>query len=183
MKKKISLAILGMIMIFSMFSLISAVPPVQTNTIIDKGITIESPLPITIKTGQDYTFHIHAYNATDGVILFDPDIHCIIHIYNKIGNHVIEANMTPDSNGVDFQYLVLGENFTESGHQSVLYDCQNTNIGGFLQIHFDITPSGELFEISQAILYGFILVLLGLFLFFSISGIKNAISEKADVLL
>ena len=44
--------------------------------------------------------------------------------------------------------------------------------------YFTITPTGTDFTIPQAIAYGFLLILLGLFLFFSIYGIKKAVSVE-----
>lgn len=44
--------------------------------------------------------------------------------------------------------------------------------------YFSINPAGAAFTIAQAILYGFILVLLGLFLFLSIHGVRKAVSAE-----
>jgi len=44
--------------------------------------------------------------------------------------------------------------------------------------YFTINPTGSDFTIPQAIIYGFVLILLGVFLYFAIYGVKNAASAE-----
>jgi len=141
--------VLLLLFLFS-FAFVSAVPPVQTNTIVDKGIDIEAPMFDTIKANETFKFHIHAYNSTDGLALFNDTTDCIIHLYNNDGSHIIEDYMGFDSNGIDFKYDVLGGNLSGIGEYSVLFQCNNSDIGGFLEYGFDVTASGMDLTLEKA---------------------------------
>ena len=159
-----------LIVVMFLFSLtfISAIPPVQVNTIIDKGINIEAPIIETIKSGELFKFHIHAYNSTDGTRLDNTTTNCIIHVYDSGGSHIVEGNMGFDSNGVDFNYDVLGSNFSKVGMYAVLFDCQYPGeIGGFLGYGFEVSKLGKKLTTQEALLY-FILAF-GVLLLFTLS--------------
>jgi hypothetical protein len=183
MKKKLLMSVLGIMMLMSMFSLVAAQPPFEQSLALDKSIQLEVPVISYIEQGKDFKFHIHPHNVTDGLLIPQSEIsYCMIHLYSPVdGGHLIEANMTPDSNGIDWEYEVLGGNFTETGQYAVLLYCEvEGEIGGFFEYGFDVLPNGfngNLTE-AQAILYGFILILLGLFLFLAINGVRKAVSAE-----
>jgi len=135
-------------------NVVTAVPPFIQESDPTSGAIIEAPIKSSIQQGEDWMFHIHVYNATDGTRLTNETVVCTIHVYSPLtGEHLIEDNMSFDSNGIDFEYTVLGDNFTTVGQYSVLFDCQDTSIGGFLEYPFYVTLSGEEFEIPESIAY------------------------------
>jgi len=159
--KKGNLFLLSFILSLFFLTLVSAVPPVQSTAVVsNRGIQIEAPIIETRETLQDFEFHIHAHNATDGLVLTNATItYCTIHLYNNVGNHIIEANMTFDLNGLDWEYDVLGANFTREGYYAVLFYCEVSEqgtkiIGGFLEYPIKVTPTGF------ADTYGFYIIIL-----------------------
>lgn len=181
MKKKLYLSILGMIIFLSMFTLVSAQPPFQQSTIVSTGIDIETPIIEYLEVGEDFEFHLHAHNASNGLHLTNSTTSCIAHIYsgNAGGHHIIEAVMEFDENLFDFEVEVDGGNFSEEGQYAVLLYCEVTGqIGGFFEYGFEVTETGSEFTIPEAILYGFILILLATFLYFALYGIRNAVSSE-----
>jgi len=182
MKNRNYAIVLGVMMFLSLLSVVSAQPPFQqSETAI--GITIEAPIIEYHKTNGDFEFYIHVHNATSGLLLDNTTTNCIIHLYcTDDGEHVIEDAMPFNGNGIDFKYDVLGSNFTNNGQYAVLFYCEVPGErGGFFEYGFDINPTGSEFTIAQGILYGFILILLAAFLYFTIYGIKHA--EQAEWLI
>lgn len=186
MKKRSVFILLGIMLLFS-FAFVSAQPPFQTSNT-GVGIIIEAPVLEYHAYNTDFTFHLHAYNSSDGTRLTNESINCMIHLYDPLtGGHLIENNMAFDSNGIDFEYTVLGGNFTELNQYAVLLDCQDTNIGGFLEYGFDVTKNGKMFNTSESLVY-FILAL-GVFLLFALSfyfmistPYKNEVDNKGAVI-
>lgn len=133
------------LLVFS-FSFVAAQPPFQTSdpTV---GILVESPTPLAVKQRSDYEFHLHTYNSTNGKLLDNQTvIYCSIHIYRPSdGMHIIEKNMSFGvDNGIDWEYEVLGGNFTEIGEYQIVFTCESPNFGGFLRSSFDVTTSGNI---------------------------------------
>ena len=153
--------------------LISAPPPFQCGNP-DIGLKIEAPAIEYIEWATDFKFRIHVYNVTDGLLMTNDTVACIIHVYDSHGNHLIETDMGFDSNGIDFKYDALGSNFTVNNQYAVLYYCYidpdaqaGIDRGGFLEYPFYVTPSGEVqysFFENPLLL---ILILIGTMLLFS----------------
>lgn len=166
MRFNINYSLILVLLVFSMFNLVSAAPPFIQESDTTTGVIIEAPIKSAIKQGEDWMFHIHAYNATSGVRLTNESVDCMIHLYDPLnGGHLIEDNMSFDANGIDFEYTVLGGNFTTIGQYAVLFDCEDTTIGGFIEYPFYVTLSGEDSQIVQSIPYSafllFLFVLMG----------------------
>ena len=126
-----------------LMSIVIAAPPVQQSVVSTVGINIEVPIQEYIKINETYKFHIHAHNSTSGLLLDNTTTVCVIHIYDGGGNHIIEDNMSFDSNGVDFKYEVLGGNFSTSGMYAILLFCEVPGkIGGFFEYGVDVTTTG-----------------------------------------
>ena len=183
MKKKLLMSMLGMMMLMSMFTLVTAQPPFEQSIALNKNIQLEVPVIEYVEQGTNWKFHVHPYNVSDGLFIPQSEIsYCTIHLYSPVdGGHLIEANMSADSNGIDWEYEVEGGNFTEAGQYAVLMYCEvEDDIGGFFEYGFDVLPNGfnGVLTEAQAILYGFVLMLLGLFLFLAISGVRKAVSAE-----
>jgi len=137
-----------LVVFISLIGFASAAQPtvsVPTQTL---GIQIEAPLIDPIYAGELFKFHIHAHNATSGKLLTNLTTQCIIHLYGHNGGHLIEDNMGFDGNAVDFKYDVLGGNLTE-GTGSVLFYCNNSEAGGFLEYSFEVIQNPDIVSFSE----------------------------------
>jgi len=141
------LFLLSLFLILLVVPLVSAPPPFQQTTILDKGIELESPIKETIEANESFEFHIHAHNASNGLLLRNDTIdYCTLHLYTpNSGKHIFEGNMSfRSTNSIDFFVNMSGGNFSELGQYAVLYYCEVTGeIGGFLEHPFFVTPTGS----------------------------------------
>lgn len=177
-----------------LISLVVAQPPFQQSSG-DKSIQIESPVIETVKLNQDFTFHAHPHNSTDGKILpYSVIDYCTIHIYSPSdGEHITETNMSQNGNGFDWEYKVLGGNFTEVNKQYAIYiycevNSSIENRGGFLEYGFEVTRNGASLSQSEALIYivlsfGILLLSIISFYFLIITPYKNTMNEKGTLIL
>lgn len=187
MKKKICLLILGMMFFISMSSIVSAQPPFQAFEITSRGVDVNTPVLEIHINGEDYDFHSHPYNASDGLILTvneTGNITCSLDLYNPInGSHKWVAEMEFDSlhEYKEFHYTIKGGNFTRNGEYVIIFECETyletgLNIGGFYQYVFIVNPTGYILTIDEAILIGFILAIIFALLVFSLKGVVKSSS-------
>lgn len=133
MKNKIILIIFSMFLLVFTFNVVSSVPPFQSSNG-DLGYIIEVPILEKFNLNENITIHNHVYNISNGVIISNLNVECMIHIYNDKGNHIVEDIMDKDSNGVDHEFKYI---FTELGNHPILIDCQDT-YGGFFQYNIEV---------------------------------------------
>lgn len=139
-KRYLLIFLLGLLLI----SIVSAVPPIQQTQIIDTGIIIETPIIETHTYNQSFIFQVHAYNASNGMLLTNDTTYCVLHLYDTYdGTHLVESNMSFDSNGIDFEYNISAGNFTKIGQYTALIYCSGDGIGGFFEYSFDVTTTGN----------------------------------------
>lgn len=132
-------------LLLSFTSLISAVPP-QTSVASDTGINIEHPIQEVRTINTDFTFHFHNFNVTDGKPFpgGSSGIQCIFHLYNQTGSHIyIDENVTYDDI-YDYEIKVKGKNFSTTGQYSYVFQCNNSDVGGYFANSFEVTPTGDI---------------------------------------
>ncbi len=170
---------------------IQAQPPFEQSLNLDKGIQLEIPIIESIEQGKDFKFHVHTHNVSDGLLIPQSEIlYCSFHLYNTAnGGHLIEDNMTADSNGIDWEYEVAGGNFSEIGQYAIVIYCEvEDEIGGFFEFGFDVTKNGKMFYIAEAILYlilsfGILLLSCITFYFMLITPYSNEMNEKQNLII
>ena len=84
----------------------------------------------------------------------------MIHFYDDKGDHLVESSMGFNGNDLDFEYDLLGTLIQDSGQYSVLFYCNTTDIGGYLEYPVYVNGAGEELTQGKAIGYGFGLVIL-----------------------
>jgi hypothetical protein len=173
MKIRNKYLIFGILFIF-LINFVIAAPPVTTVQQFTEGyIIVENPHQY-LKLNQDYQYNFFVYNSSDGILMDNTLITCSFFIANSSGEVILsqEAEYFTDGHwGID----ILGNNFTIAGEYPYRVSCQD-DYGGALAGIFIVTPNGFELITSNAIVLFFILGFLGLFLFFSINGVKNSIS-------
>lgn len=169
MRQKSKNLILALFLVFSMISLVSAQPPFQTST---EGLQLEYPKFEYFIAGESVMFNMHVYNQT-GYPLTNDTVDCYFHAYFQNGTHAVFVQMDYDLDDGDF-YTIIPVEATVVGQRSWIASCNDSGTGGFVSGPAYVTPTGIEFTTSKAILYGFIFLLIGLFLVFSINGIKKS---------
>lgn len=139
--------IIGIFFLFFFLSInfVSAQPPFEDITP-PSGLAIEVPIFEPIKVGEDFKFHVHVFNNSNGFPLFsgEGNEECNIHLYNfSGGGHTVEAQMGVDSNGIEYDYVIAGGNFSIPGQYAILVWCNNSYQGDFLEFPLYVTHAGE----------------------------------------
>jgi len=146
-----SLLILFFLIFILFFSSVNAQPPFQTVESTGSYLIVEVPVIETQYQNQEFEYHAHVYNASDGTYVSNTAVWCVIHIYEPVeGEHIVEANMTPKAdNDFDLEYSVEGGNFTTIGQYSGIVTCGVAGVdgyqgwGGFFEWPFYVTTSGR----------------------------------------
>ena len=164
-KKRCVNSFLLVVLILLIFPLVSAQQPppaTQTNVNINVGLQIEFTQVSTFELGEDHLFNAHVFNISNGLRVDNTTTDCTFHLFNNTGDHQIQQQPIPfDSVGIDWDFNVLGGNFTRAGFYSYLVVCNSSDIGGFLSSGFEITPTG--FSLTESISMIYFILILGVF--------------------
>ena len=154
MVKKLYLLLFAIVLI----GVVSAQPPFQEST--TSGVEIIYPKYEVVPYGQSFNLHTHTYNSTSGLPINNSLIGCYLHLYNSSGDHSLESQMSPDSNNIDFELMIDGNNFTSFGLHSYILWCNSTTVGGYASGVFDVELNGETYDTGQSLLLSIFYVLL-----------------------
>lgn len=161
--------------------------PQTTVVVTEEGYLIEIPQTIdVIKRGVDYHLHAHVLNESTGFIITNETASCDLHLYNSTGNHILKKGLGFEP-PFDFELIIDGGNFSESGEYSYILTCNSSIKGGFVADRFEVNPSGEDLGTDEALIYILltlaVLLLFLLSLYFTlITPYSNEISEKGAVI-
>lgn len=108
------------------------------------GLTINYPPINYVEQNQDYYFHFHVFNTSNGVPVLNRSVQCYFHLYNSSGQHIFKLNnIKKITDDLDFAVNVKGTNFTKLGNYDFLFQCNNSIRGGFLDESFKVTTDGD----------------------------------------
>lgn len=147
-------------------SLCFAVPPFQSSQTNLNTLTIIYPKNEYYKVNTSINIHLHVYNST-GFLLTNVSTSCFIHIYDKKNNHIVQSNLSFDTNQVDFFYSLNGSLLQDRSIYPYLVECKNNKESGFVSTSFEVTTDGNIPKqpgsvlaiiIFLPMLFGFILL-------------------------
>lgn len=166
-----SLILFILVIVFCNF--IVAQPPFQSSQSAERSIIIEVPIIDEIPLDQNFTFHAHLHNSTNGKLINQSLIdYCFIHMYSPLnGNHIVQGYLENNSNLIDWEFTVEGGNFTEANKEYPGYIyCQvmgNEGIGGFFEFVLTVTNGGKDLSPQDAYMRIFLtLFFMGIFLLY-----------------
>jgi len=80
---------------------------------------------------------------SSGKQLLNTDYDCSIHVYDQNNNHIIVANLTDDSNGVD-EYINIPDTIIPNMPYTYLVACDSVEgESAFVSVDFEITKEGK----------------------------------------
>jgi len=169
MKKILMTLILGMFLI----TLVSAVPPFQTNTNTQNGLEIFAPQFEATKHNTTFNLHLHVSNLSNGKQLNNSVVDCYIHLYSMTGGHLYQSGiLEKDSNGLDHEIDLLYGNFTEAGEYNSYYIwCDYKDLGGELRGTYEITANGKPTP-EGIVIVAFAIILVTILIFLMVYFIK-----------
>ena len=137
MHKKTFVLLFCMIFFLSLVSAVKPLSSVETT----QGFIVESVDQTYVRTGEDYEFEVHVFNATTGLHI-NEGISCYFHMYNKSGNHIVELEDSTSGHNFDYSFNVAGGNWTR-GNFVVKIQCNATNYGGGEELFVRVNDYGE----------------------------------------
>lgn len=133
------LIIIGILLIGT----VSAIAPVTDVTInLNDGLNIDFPKFETIQQGQDFLFHFHVFNISNGVRMNNTTTNCSFELYNYGGEEQVVVDEMEYIEG-DWRVNITKGNFTRLGSYAYLVECHTTALGGYISFPFEVTPSGN----------------------------------------
>lgn len=166
MKTRLNLIVLLLVL---SLSLVSAVSPVTTVQEFPEGYAIVESSHEYLKQNQDYQYNFYVYNKSSGILIDNTSMTCNFFLANSSGEVMFSDGVIYFSDG-HWGIDILGGNFSNIGYYPYGVSCQDGN-GGALAGIFEVNPTGSEIDISNAILYLTMLVLLFILLFFLIRNI------------
>jgi len=165
-------------LVFAFFFLFSvsfvSAQPLTNIYIFDEGLIIVDNPQILLKQNQNYQYNFFVYNKTNGELIDNSTINCIVYIANSSGDvlffdevdYFLEGYWGEDLNG---------SIFSELGIYGYGVQCQDDGVGGALSGLWEVTSSGRSVTISS----GFVIFLLIFFfcsigVFFFMKGFKTS---------
>ncbi len=177
MKKRNKLYVIlaiGLIAMFTVMGLVSGQPPFQQSPT-DIGLILEVPATEFHKQSTDLILHVHVYNSSNGLLFPTSSTSCYAHVYSyTLGGVQILSNITLVPDSIEFEYTIPGQYFSEVGVYTNMIWCNSSTNGGFFQYSYDVTPSGDVLNIPNAIMYSLLLIMMSALLVFLITGVNKA---------
>jgi len=151
--KKLPLIFIFLFISLALAGMGSAKQPVQAT--IDTGtdgFLIEYIKDDIIQVNQDFEYHFHVYNLTNGVLMSNGSgINCKGHMHNQKGMVVQEMDAEPSNGG--WYFNVSAGNFSQIGLFSYQVHCNDSVKGGFVSGTITVTATGETSDEAQATIY------------------------------
>ena len=179
-KKRISKFILISFLFLFLFSCVSAVPPVTTVQSYPQGYTLVEQQIESIKSNQDYKYHIFVTNASNGYYVDNDSVECNFFLADIKGEVIFSSNF--EYKGIYWEVEIPRSNLTKGQHPYGV-GCYNGGIGGSLSGTFDITILGTELTEQKSLLYsGLLAISILLFLGLTFVGIKLPSKNKSNEL-
>ena len=159
--------------------LVQGVNPIQVN-LQPNTCEIIYPKFNNIPINSPFAFHIHVHNAT-GMLMTNTTTSCMFHLYNITGKHIIESNMSFESNKIDFFYNLPQLNRSK---YTILVNC-NRSVGGcFLSKEFDVTRNGKDVPDGYVIIFfsALFIIMVGITIFMAIYTFGHLMNMDFDIL-
>jgi len=110
-------------------------------------------------TQQEGQFKIHVFNISTGMPV-TAGITCYLHLYNASRDYLAEVYTSTVAHQFNYEFLVGKNNFTNSGFYPIIFQCNNSNTGGFYSDFLEVSYNGQPFSEDKSPLI--ILILLPL---------------------
>lgn len=140
--------------------IVHAAPPSMVTGDFTSGFTIQIPIKEVYKVNAPYNFEIHVFNKTSGMPI-TSGIGCYFHLYNRTGDHIYQGfDNTASSDGLDYNFILSGSNFSQQGQYYYNVQCNNSIYGGFAGEYVYVTAQGVPYSTTHGIVYSAILFIL-----------------------
>jgi len=129
-----------------LIAFISSAPPITSVALNSRnGFQIAPNLFNSVKLNSSLTFHVHIFNASNGLEYTGTSNLCILHLYNEFNTgEQVYTNNSPIIDDDDYEFNIPRSTFSEKGEYSYKIWCNNSvhQIGGYYEKSFYVTGSG-----------------------------------------
>jgi len=127
------------------------------------GFIIEPVFKDVIRQNQPHEFEVHVFNVSNGVPI-TSGITCYMHLYGERGNHLYIGEDATVAHLFDYAFDLSAGNFTELGIYQAKFQCNDSSLGGAVEMDFHVTETGTgeveyfwVLIIAMLIAYGLII--------------------------
>ena len=163
MQKKTYLIVFFIFLFINLFLVsVQSAPPVTQVQQFTTGYSIKYPENLVIQVNQTEKFNFHVYNISDGMPIIS-NAQCYFHLYNMTGQHILRMTTSTVNDDFDYEFLVLGGNFSKVGDYSFVLQCNNSaaQLGGFIEQPLLVNLTGDETQNQSNILF-FIFLLIAI---------------------
>lgn len=134
--------ILPFLFFFLLLSTVSGQAPgtVQKSINLEEGVEMAFPPFSTLQQNRDFVFSFHTYNKTSGLLLNNATVSCLFDLFNDTGTDVLSVAPVMANNLIDWKVNVDGANFSGEGLYGYILQCNTSEIGGFIDVVFEVVP-------------------------------------------
>lgn len=180
-KKRIVL-MLAFLFLLTIMPLVSSAPPVTTVQQFQEGYVIRPPQDTVLKVGETHDFDLHVFNISNGKAIISG-ISCYLHLYGTDGDHLTTLQ-TSTPVMFDYEFSVMGANFSTAGDYYINYQCNSSTLGGYESNGLLVTPNGNEITTPKSIFYvGLLSILIFFFAItiFSFTQFNNLLNRVAMI--
>ena len=105
------------------------------------GFIIEPVFKDVIRQNQPHEFEVHVFNVSNGVPI-TSGITCYMHLYGERGNHLYIGEDATVAHLFDYAFDLSAGNFTELGIYQAKFQCNDSSLGGAVEMDFHVTETG-----------------------------------------
>jgi len=124
----------------------------------EKGFIIVEPLQKTLEQNLNYTYSFFVYNESNGVLIDNSTVDCMLYIVDSNGNLIYNQNSNYTSDGY-WKNNIQKNIFLELGFYSYGVKCEGGGLGGALSGIWEVTPSGKSGS-SNIVFFVFVIILI-----------------------
>jgi len=113
----------------------------------DNQLNIVYPKFDYFKWGRTFYLQFHVFDS-NATMVRNTTCRCLLHVYNSTDRHILERNVSFDTNRVDFFQILNTTIIKAPGFYSFILQCNNSPPNkqaqfGFISNSFEVTRTGE----------------------------------------
>lgn len=164
---KIALILLGIVLLT--ISAVKGVPPITTEFIGDTGLGIEANIFDYYKTNEGACAHIYVFNRSNGEILGNDSVSCMVELTDHNGTIIFEG--APEGHSEHFDICRPANIVTKEETYGLTIVCNSSSVGGLKTAFFEATrygdaPRDNLNNILTITLFSILFIVIGIYIIY-----------------
>ena len=153
-------SVVGLFVVISILFFISLVSSQTQQKCIDLGLSISSNLKDVLQQNSNYFLSATVLNSSNGIIVTNSATTCSIQLFNSSGQAVFLSQLNFNATTNYFYTVIPSSSLLAAGSFSSNLICISSDVSGFCQQEFLVSPSGDELTGVQIVIYLIIFALL-----------------------